>query len=192
MRYINSILFILFSQLTVHAQKPIDKSPPQVSFVFLNSQPKDSIDMNLLIIYKNNSKKTDSVYCSFRDGYMGDEDFNLHITMEKLRDKKYSKYPMFFYQDRYFDKKPSNKCLDLPKKALAPMSSDTVVYNLLQSGKLFEEGKYRLKASVRTWCSLEKGRGTDVKPFFPDIDYVYSEWLYFEVKRAIFVEVKPL
>jgi hypothetical protein len=193
MRYINSILLILFSQLSVHAQGPVAKSPTQVSFLFLNNQPKDSSDMNLLIIYKNNSKKTDSVYWSFKDGYMGDEDFNLHITMEKLKDKKYSNYPLYFYQKfNSGDQMPNNECLDLPKKAILPMSTDTVVYNLLKSGRLFEEGKYRFKAFVRTRCRFEHGRGSEDKPSFPNIDYVNSGWLYFVVKKAIFVEVKPL
>lgn len=192
MRFIICFLFILIDQLNVQAQKPVDKLRTDVSFVFLNHQPKDSIDMNLLIIYKNKSKKTDSVYWYFKDGYMGDEDFNLHIAMEKLKDNKYVYFPMFHYQGRYFDKKPSTVCLDLPKKLMSPLSADTVIYNLLHSGKFFEVGKYRFKAFVRTRCSLEHGRGTDYNPFFPEIDYVNSEWIYFEVKKEVFARIQPL
>lgn len=192
------IFLIIIDHLTVNGQisqkkDSVNSFHTRISFLFIKSIPKDSTDLDLKIIFKNGSNRVDSIYSYLEDGDSGDENYNLNIRMEKLEGKKYRSLALFYYQNiDPNDKRPFNGCIDLPKKAIPPFSSDTIVYNLLKSGNLFEKGKYRFKAYVRTNCKLDRGRGTVEYPFLPEIEYAESKWIYFEVKNVIFKRISPL
>lgn len=148
----------------------------------------DSTDLNLKIIYLNKGNQIDSIYKYFIEGDRQDEDKN--INTEKFKEGRYKHYGLRYYQ-KINQERPSDKCDDLPKKIINPQKSDTVVFNLLKAGGVYEEGKYRFKAFVRTGCVIN-GRGTHYNPIDPDIKYAESKWIYFEVKKLIFKAPEPL
>lgn len=156
----------------------------KTSFIFPTNVVKDSSDLTFKIIFHNTSKKTAFVYTTLVHSSPGDEDGNIYVDVEKFDGHNYKYYPLVFYH-KMSETKTDTICRDIDKRGLESLSSDTLSFNLLMIGKYFESGKYRFKVKVRKRCKIILPKG-DGDTWHADINYVSSNWLYFQASRSIF------
>lgn len=188
-----NIILIIFlcGALSGNAQSKPGQKDITISFLF-PQKVKDSADVNCRIIFRNKASQTDSIYKYFETGALDDELSNIHINVERLINGKYSDYPRNYYQT-FTDNtiRPADKCLDLPKKTIAPQMTDTAVFNLLNVAGVFEKGKYRFKAFIRTGCTISGGNVPE-NPRHANKTFFESKWIYFEVTKPISKKPKPI
>ncbi len=172
-----------------------DKKNDSVSlqFLFPQSMVVDSNDLILSIVYRNNTDLFVEVYKTLKEGDKGDRFYNIYIEIEKLAGKKFTSFPVRYYQNPLlYRMEDSLRHYDLPKKNLAPYSTDTLDLNILNIAGSFYPGKYRFKAHLRVKTikddSFYDSENTGKFPPLDKIEYVDSEWLYFTVKKYISIK----
>jgi hypothetical protein len=164
----------------------------QIVFYFPFKNVADSADLTLQVIYKNSSNRSFDVYEDLDEGNRGDRFFNINIEMEKRQGKKFVYYPTRFYTNPMLSHvNDSLRHYDLPKKKLLPLSSDTLMLNLLDIVKSLEPGEYRFKAYLRVKTIENRTPYNDPEfitpPPFDEIIYFPSKWFVFNVVKPITV-----
>jgi hypothetical protein len=159
-------------------------------FLFPQSVVVDSNDLTLRVVYKNNTNSFVEVYTVLREGDKGDRFYNIYIEFEKQKGNKFTSFPVRFYQNPLlYRMDDSLRHYDLPKKSLAPYSSDTLGLNLLNIAGSFFQGKYRFKAQLRVKTikddSFYDKKNVDILPPQDKIEYIDSKWIYFTVQKYI-------
>ena len=71
---------------------------------------------------------------------------------------------------------------DIPKKALPPLATDSLPFNLLRECHHLQAGDYKVKILLRvnTTFGVENGEFLAKK-----IDYIESDWFYFSVLKNL-------
>lgn len=155
-----------------------------ISCEFLKHEVVDSADLSFSIKFSNRSKQSQMVYSFFRMGGFDDEDANIYIKVEKLKDSNYSYYPLGYYR-KYNIPRKDTFCHDLSKTLLRAFSAKTLTYNLMMIGTYFEVGKYRFKVYVRKKCQLILPKSEyDVE--YSRVNYFISDWYHLDVKKSIY------
>jgi hypothetical protein len=187
---ITAISLSLIISIACLSQEKRTPDSLKVTFLFTQSNVLDSNGLILQVAYRNNTKNAIGIYQYLQEGDIGDRFYNIYIEMQKRKDGKFSRHAMRYYQNALqYSMEDSIRHYDLPKKELLPYSSDTIKLNLLNVTKDFLAGAYRFKAHLRVKTikdeSVYNDKNFETAPPVDKIEYISSQWLYFNVKKVI-------
>lgn len=174
--------------LNSYAQKPKDSI--SVQFLFKGGVIQSPEELIIVLLIKNISKDSVYAYKYLEEGNLSDNLANFSYDLEIREDSGYKNAKWRYYTTRRdagsFD---SLRHFDLPKKLIGPQSIDTLSFELLSQGGL-NKGVYRFRAHLRVSEIRNNTIYTDSKfetePPYDIINYITSEWFYFELTKPMF------
>lgn len=185
------ICMLLLLPLCGMAQTKKSGDTLTVSFLMKDTVIADTSQMKLQVVYRNNTSREIDMYRELRESDHGYNWGNIVFEIKNTGNREWGYRSAcapaisqeFFLTD-------SLRHFDLPKKKLAPFSSDTLQSDLMEYFPHYPPGNYQVKAFLRVktipdQTVYDDPNGEKGQMPYDTIVYLESDWIDFQVRKTV-------